>query len=452
MNCLNKEVAYKLCYFFLLAYGASQGRFLTIFFKEKLELSELKNGEILSISSIMQVIGAPILTFIADKYIGRLALFVASIISTMLLFHSYILIKALLVPQETKEALYLVVRVVSSFCNSTKYSLLSADILSYLKEKQVLEQTGNDPKDKWGEYRAYGGLGWAVCSLFLGLALDYYQDSIVMVYCAYITGILTIVCGFACFERRKPGSLDTQDEEKMKLVGPQETSSKGEHNRKVLENPYMFFLSSFNSLSGMAFLVLTVVSAGGMVLVERLVFLYFVEDLKLSYFLCGVSVLITVAVEIPIFHYSKAMTENLTYNQMYVIGLVAFSSRVFVYSIIPEEHKTWILGVEWLHGITIGTTSLARTLKIAEYAPREFETTFQGIGDSLVAFGFFCGTNLGSLGFKHIGKRWTYRASAIIMLISTAIFYMASTSDEVKSKEYEKIDEKESQEQSDSEG
>ena len=80
----------------------------------------------------------------------------------------------------------------------------------------------------------------------------------------------------------------------------------------------------------------------GTSLVERLIFLYFSEDLGASNFLCGLSVLITVAFEIPLFYYSKYIMNRVSLHNMNVIAALAYCVRVVTYTLINSDSQ-WLL-------------------------------------------------------------------------------------------------------------
>ena len=167
-------------------------------------------------------------------------------------------------------------------------------------------------------------------------------------------------------------------------------------------------------------------SASGMILVEGLVFLYFVEELNLSYLVCGISVIITVLFELPMFHYSERLVQKFGHDWLIMLGLISYSTRVLICTLISENQKILIFSVEWLQGVTIGTITTARTLKVSEFVPKGFETTFQGVLAGFVSGGAFFGEILGSYGFEAIGKRATFRVASVTVFITGVIYFVSS--------------------------
>eukprot|EP00944_MAST-04C_sp_MAST-4C-sp1_P001311 g1311.t1 len=91
------------------------------------------------------------------------------------------------------------------------------------------------------------------------------------------------------------------------------------------------------------FLDVTVLGMGTS-LVEGLVFVFFVNDLNASNSLCGISVLITVLFEIPIFYYSDHVVDYFSNRTLMGIAHVAYVVRVVGYTVIPNPW--WLLMLE----------------------------------------------------------------------------------------------------------
>ena len=72
-------------------------------------------------------------------------------------------------------------------------------------------------------------------------------------------------------------------------------------------------------------------------MVESLVFLYF-EFLGSSYTMMGATVLLTVALEIPLFQIAPKLLQWLGTQRLLLLGASAYVVRVLGYSAIPKGH------------------------------------------------------------------------------------------------------------------
>ena len=83
-------------------------------------------------------------------------------------------------------------------------------------------------------------------------------------------------------------------------------------------------------------------------LVENLIFLFMRDELSATYLVCGLSVLITVIFEIPIFYMNKKAKETISSENMIFIAMFCYVTRVCIYTLAGNPFV--ILLVEPLHG------------------------------------------------------------------------------------------------------
>ena len=65
----------------------------------------------------------------------------------------------------------------------------------------------------------------------------------------------------------------------------------------------------------------------GIGVVERLLFVYLQRDLQASTFLCGLTVLVTVVFELPIFTYTDWLLTTLGKDIMFIVAMLAYVVR-----------------------------------------------------------------------------------------------------------------------------
>lgn len=382
-------------------YGASRGRFIALFFKEELKLSDSEVGLVLSVSHVFRIFATPVWGYVADKYLGRRKVYIISIFGSSLCFASNFIIIQFFLENSGSFTLYavLLVRFLQSFFSSISYSLLDAEVLASAKNTGL---SSEEVSGIWGRSRVYGAVGWGVASVILGGLLDIHGSTDILIPYSLFTSIVTSSIAYFTFEP---------------FVGYESQKEAHASDTNFL-NICSIFLSSFcTNLTGIIFLLVILVSSSGMILVEGLSFLFFSEDLNFNYLQLGFLVVITVAFELPLFHYSARIIEQMGYDAYIVIGLIGYITRVFVYTILPVDHHMFVIGVEWLHGVTIATITSARTLKFKDFTPTGFETTFQAILSALVAIGSFLGEFVGGKLFEAVGKRATYRVSCLTFVV-----------------------------------
>ncbi|KAJ1479591.1 hypothetical protein T484DRAFT_1813648 [Baffinella frigidus] len=144
----------------------------------------------------------------------------------------------------------------------------------------------------------------------------------------------------------------------------------------------------------------------GTALVEGLVFLFFVQDLGASNTLCGLSIIVTVVFELPIFSYSKKCLRVVfelpifSYSKkcldtfgiqgLLIMAGVCYVTRVMAYTLFSDPWM--VLSVEPLHGITFAFKQIAAVHYCAAIAPPGCETSAQGFKDVVVQLGVITGT------------------------------------------------------------
>ena len=176
--------------------------------------------------------------------------------------------------------------------------------------------------------------------------------------------------------------------------------------------------------ASLLFFVVLFVMGGATSLVESLVFLFFTKDLGASNLLCGLSVAITVAFEIPLFHYSDRLLRRFTNRDLLSASCLFYIFRVVWYTSFSNP---WlVLLVEPLHGVTFAAMSLAAVHYAAELAPPGLETSAQGLSNMVRNLGTITGTVIAGRIMDSHGSVFLYRAAAALVGVVWSI-YMAVT-------------------------
>jgi len=165
------------------------------------------------------------------------------------------------------------------------------------------------------------------------------------------------------------------------------------------------------------FLTEVIVMGAAMATVERLLFLYMVNDLNASTRLCGLSVGVNVLFELPIFWYASSILNYLGSDGMFLLSMTCFVVRVYGYTLLTPSTKWWILALESMHGVTfatfwIVTTDVSKVL-IDESKGGVWSTTIPSIVQMLyTAVGATIGSVLGGFAMHRFGSRKMYLFTA----------------------------------------
>lgn len=175
-----------------------------------------------------------------------------------------------------------------------------------------------------------------------------------------------------------------------------------------------------------AFLVLMVVFGAGTSLVEGLVFLYWQQTLGASAALCGVSVLVTVSFEVPLFLASSWLVTHCSPRALLASACVAYSSRVAVYAVVPAGKGWLVLLCEPLHGVTYSLGALGAVHYVSALARANEQASSQGVADSLRSIGGICANLLGGGVMDRFGSRALYAGSACCVGLAMCAYLLAT--------------------------
>jgi hypothetical protein len=175
---------------------------------------------------------------------------------------------------------------------------------------------------------------------------------------------------------------------------------------------------------GPAFLFAFVLLAAGQVIVDNLIFLYF-EWLGSTYVVMGMTVVLTVAFEIPLFHVASKLLETFGANALLQMAMICYMVRVLGYTIIPQGKILYVLLLEPMHGVTYACSAIGSVDYVAQAMPTGYEATGQGIVYFLRSIGNVVGLIFGGWAEDALGPRSLYRYAALMVAIGSVVFGMA---------------------------
>lgn len=438
-------------FFTLFSVLAMPGRFLPVFYAAHAQ-TDTQIGLLIATPQFVSLFAGPFFCNLADRTGRRELVAALTYLAAIFCFLSQLIALPeldLLAPS-ARFPFLMVCRVLFGFFSAPAYPLVSAITISQLRETY-----GENGHERFGEERLWGAVSWAVCALTLGLALDLPGIDVWIVY----VGMLFFGSGFIAslwlFYRNhnstKQGSicliespeyrrlLDAEssevsghkegaENEREWALPVQEAAADRQHVDSNVREESMSATKAFyrilteGGLSTLMFFNLLLWLFVGMSLVENLLFLFFEDDLHASNFLCGISVVVTVIFEIPLFARAPELLERFGSASLAMLGSLSFVVRGIGYTVAPNG---WVaLLVEPLHGVTYAAVATASVSFVAERTETELEATGQSLIDVIHAIAFTLGTGIGGYVMQNLGSKFMYRGAAALVLVATVSFGM----------------------------
>jgi PPP family 3-phenylpropionic acid transporter len=289
--------------------------------------------------------------------------------------------------------------VYSSFLRILGVSILAQMFVSNgILDAYTLDLLGTENKIFYGRYRLFASLSWGLGSIIMGWVTDHYgfEPNFIMFGLLAILMLILVAT-------------------KIPETTPPEASAVEEESGKLME---LVLLATRPRV--LVFLLEVVVMGAGMATVERLLFLYLVNDLEASTLLCGLSVGVNVLFELPIFWYASNFMAVLGHDGMFIVAMACFVVRVLGYTLLTPATKWAVLLLEVLHGITFAcfwvvSTDISKVLVHqtrgafwSTAIPASVQMLYSAVGVSL-------GSVIGGWAMHRYGSREMYTFTACIV-------------------------------------
>jgi hypothetical protein len=307
-------------------------------------------------------------------------------------------------------------------------------------------------KEHYGKERLFGAITWAITNLCMAPALDRYGFGITytlgLVSCGAVLVTLYLYQNqhapspnkqqlgkYARLQKRKDSDLNiasntTECEEEIsemqeKNCSIESSGVKIDASIRTMELlKHLLFDTGRAWFFGPAFLFAFVLLAAGQVIVDNLIFLYF-EWLGSTYVVMGMTVVLTVAFEIPLFHIASKLLEIFGANALLQMAMICYMVRVLGYTVIPQGKILYVLLLEPMHGVTYACSAIGSVDYVAQAMPTGYKATGQGIVYFLRSIGNVVGLIFGGWAEDALGPRSLYRYAALMVAIGSAVFGMA---------------------------
>ncbi|RNF23865.1 MFS transporter, PPP family, 3-phenylpropionic acid transporter [Trypanosoma cruzi] len=252
-----------------------------------------------------------------------------------------------------------------------------------------------DRKTEWGKMRSYGAYGWAFGALTIS-ALINRSDwwGLAVIYCLGMATAMYI--GFTIVPH------DETERFQRKFV---------DVLRHVLSHRRL-----------LVFLITLCFMGMGYAIINTFLFI-FLYSIDAPTILLGLSVIMTVVVEIPLFRSSKHVHEYFTDRQLLCMSIFVWAVRVTGYSFL---YNPWfVLCLEPLHGLTFGFMWLSGMHFVRRAFPKSLSHSSIGFL-SATAFGVgpLVGNIVGGSLYQYLGARWMFRFMALCMICISVVFLL----------------------------
>ena len=285
-------------------------------------------------------------------------------------------------------------------------------VSSGILDSYTLEMLGTENKIFYGRYRLYASLSWGIGSMIMGYVTDHWGFEPNFIMFGLLAFLMLVRVGARIPETTppEPGNEDSDEAETGKIS----------ELLYLAIRPRVFI-----------FLVEVVIMGAAMATVERLLFLYLVNDLGASTMLCGLSVGVNVLFELPIFWYASNIMAVLRHDGMFILSMTCFSVRVVGYTLLTPSTKWLVLALEVMHGVTfacfwIVSTDISKVLVHqtrgafwATAIPTGVQMLYSAVGVSL-------GSVFGGWAMHRYGSREMYEVTAGIVFCTLLVQLLGS--------------------------
>ena len=157
--------------------------------------------------------------------------------------------------------------------------------------------------------------------------------------------------------------------------------------------------------------------------VERLLFVYLIDDLGASTLLCGLTVGVTVMLELPIFWYAGTLLRVFRHDGMAAMAMACFVVRTYGYTLLTPHTVSWILCLEIMHGITFACfwVAIMDITKLLSSRASGWNTTIPVVTNTLFGcVGYGLGGILGGWAMEKYSSKIMYGGvSKMILMLLT---------------------------------
>jgi len=376
----------KMLYLFHGLGSATWGRFSCIYYLTK-GLSTFEIGIIEGLMPVMKMFCGPLWGYLADKTKSKkyVYLFCRGTSSAILCLLAF--------PQ-----------IATGFISILILSIINVSFVAMgVLEAYAIEVCGNQKQKLYGRIRLWQSIAAGLGAVGMGLITD------ALGFTANFVGwgiLATLNCSLIAWK-----IPNRTEREKASIRGHEQIRFCD--FLRVVASEWWFFL-------------IVIVFGMGLGVIDKLLFVYLTTDLKASTSFCGLSVAVTVIVEIPLFHYGRVFLTYFGRDRMLGAALAAYIVRVFGYTMLTPSTIWWILPLEVLHGLGFSNVWLVSIDYSSEVVPRGWNSTMQTFLRSLyLSVGAGVGAVSGGWVMQHYGANTMYTLYGLLVSIFLVLHILA---------------------------
>lgn len=456
------------------------GRFCSLFYSFH-GFGRDQIGNILSLCNFVSLVASPLIAYLADSSGNCHGVLAVTQVLSVVFFLSQLV--SFLTIKPFSITIFAICAALTLSLMQSAYAVITAITLHRLADVHGRERAPMF----FGSMRLWGGIGWAVGSSIWGIILDLVshmypskenvkiKDPLLFVFYALAPITLVFVLSAALRDKYLTNLLDRRNEkEPQTKIGNQLQQSnsvqinlretddnantltdthdvtdirngtdvnmttidvKDRSDSSASDNPPkkgegLSFLRALKPVlcSGgiwsKFFFLLIFTLRLGMSALDSQLFIYMHDELRASFMWCGLSVIITVAFEVPIFARADYMLDLVGPPKFLIIGALSFVVRSLGYSFTKSPIQGLLL--DPLHGLTFAAMHSAAVVIVAARAPPQYAATAQSVLAFVSGAASVVGVSAGGYIIKYFGDRMLYRLCSMSVLLATVTFGVAA--------------------------
>jgi PPP family 3-phenylpropionic acid transporter len=360
-------------YYFLFFAALCSLMPFTALYYQGLGLSGSQIGILTSIGPLLSLVGAPLLTGLADATHRHKLMFnlsTASVIVIMLVF-------------PTAKTFWAIIPIL------VLYFLIGSPVIS-LADSATMSMLGEE-KALYGRVRVGGTIGWGIMATIAGLVIE--RSGILWMFWLYC-GLMTLALLFG----------------QGLVFGKAKVASSFRSGMRTILTDRRWVL----------FLVMMFINGIGMASINTYLFVY-MREIGTSESLMGIALTISTLSEVPVMFFSNWLLKRLSPCRLLMLGMAVVSLRLLLYAAFAFPAA--VLLIQLIHGLTYPLIMVAGVSFANDNAPPGMSATAQGLyGAALMGFGAAAGSLLGGVLIENTGGRGMYLTFGLLVLIGLLFF------------------------------
>lgn len=362
--------------FYFLYYGAFAAFMpYVVLYYQSLGFNGAQIGLLTSLSPLLALVGAPLLTGLADS--ARR--------------HRLVMSLAMLVTVTVIALFPLLTTFLPVLAAIFFYALLSSPVIS-MADSATMTALGKQP-ELYGRLRLGGTIGWGIASPIIGAFIQ--DHDLRLVFYIAAAGMFLALLVSQNFSYRQASTVHSP------LSGA----------RLLLANR-RFVL----------FLLMALASGIGLSTVNNYLFPY-MEELHISKSLMGVSMTLSTISELPVLLFSNRLLKRLKPHGLLVLGMGMTALRLLLFAVASTA--TEVLVFQLINGLTFGAVWVAGVSYAEQSAPPGLSASAQGLFSAVVfGIGAAIGGFAGSLLLEALGGRLMFLVAGVFVLLSMGVLLL----------------------------